>query len=54
VELFPVSEKYPTCGVAVGAQDEYLVTLVADLVATTAHTLFAQTIRVQRATPPIE
>jgi hypothetical protein len=54
VELVPIGEMMLSCGVAAGKQDEYLVTLDSNIDPQTGHSLFAQTVRVQRATAPIE
>ncbi len=54
VELVPIGEQMLSCGVAAGKQDEYLVTLDSNISEQTGHSLFAQPVRVQRATAPLE
>jgi hypothetical protein len=54
VDLVPIAPEFPSCNVAAGGLDEYLVTLGGQLAGRDPHVLFATSVRVQRATPPLD
>ncbi len=54
VDLVPTAPEFPSCNVAAGGLDDYLVTLGAQLAGRSPHVLFATSVRVQRATPPLD